>query len=226
MTDWVVLNLTDKASGADPALIVRSVRSYIKTADVFVPAAVTVVGTDRVVQYVVDGYAFVRHTHQEKDYAKLCGTAYVQDVLMAPNGLGGKRLQTITDAGLAKFRDEVAKLEGPVIAPGDTVVVLTGIHKNLAGVVVDDCRDIRQLTVELALRTKNVIVSVPYGAASLLAKRIVLPQDVELMKCWLDAFEVIRLGSVLPFLMARWELLIELKAAVTRQKELLKELGL
>lgn len=169
MSGWVVLELGSMAEGEDPALVVSSIRQLLgKKAEVFVPASVTKVGDDRVITYLVDGYAFVRHVFPETHYFRLEDTRYVQTVVRDT----GHRYKpaTIPDSDIDRFRRQMRAQSDQGIDVGDTVTVTSGPYRNLQAVVIEDIPECDSVQVRIELRSKDSLVTLPRSFLHLVSK--------------------------------------------------------
>ncbi len=130
MAEWVILELGPMAEGEDPALITASIRHLVgKDADVFIPAAITQVGDDRVVTYLVDGYAFIRRARPDNIYFRLDESRYVRAVVRDVSGRT-RGPACITDRDIERFRRQIRVHSDQGIDIGDTVTVTSGPYKS------------------------------------------------------------------------------------------------
>lgn len=157
------------AEGEDPALISSSIRRILgRKAEVFVPASVTKVGEDRVVTYLVDGYAFVKHTLTDYHYFKLEDTRYVQSVV---RDIRSRQIAaTIPDSDIERFRRQVRAQSDQGIDVGDTVTVTSGPYRNLQAVVIEDIPECDSVQVRIELRSKDSLVTLPRSFLRLVSK--------------------------------------------------------
>jgi 5'-3' exonuclease/transcription antitermination factor NusG len=162
---WVILELGPKAEGEDPDLIRRSIRGSIRDAEVFVPAAVTTVGQDKVVRYAFDGYAFVKKTHPDQVYVRLANTRYVAAVLQR-NG----KLALATDAQVRRMKAQVSQESEQGISVGDTVLIMSGPYRQIQAIVHEDIQELSQVQVLVKLRSKEAIVTLPRNFLQLVTK--------------------------------------------------------
>lgn len=176
MSEWVILELGPMAEGEDPALIRSAIRATIRDAEVFVPASVTQVGEDRVITYLVDGYAFIKRAHPDEKYFRLEDTRYVQAVVRDP-GSRGRRLACVTDRDIDKFRRQIRAHSDQGIGVGDTVVINSGPYKNLTAVVIEDIPEQDSVQVSVELRSKDSLITLPRSFLHLLNK-VSLPSFV------------------------------------------------
>ena len=176
MSDWVILELGPMAEGEDPALIRSAIRGAIRDAEVFVPASVTQVGEDRVINYLVDGYAFIKRAHPDERYFRLEDTRYVQAVVRDP-GSRGRKIACVTDRDIDKFRRQIRAHSDQGIGVGDTVVINSGPYKNLHAVVIEDIPEQDSVQVSVELRSKDSLITLPRSFLHLLNK-VSLPSFV------------------------------------------------
>jgi 5'-3' exonuclease/transcription antitermination factor NusG len=197
MAEWVVLELGPLAEGEDPAIVRSAIRSTIRDAEVFIPASVIQVGEDRVVKYLVDGYAFVRRDHEDSRYLRLEDTRYVQTVVRN-YGVRGRRLAVVTDRDIDKFRRQVRAHSDQGIDVGDTVVINSGPYRNLQAVVVEDIPENDSVQVSVELRSKDSLITLPRSFLHLVAKATLPPYVLKVReaRAWF--------GAALPALM--WSL--------------------
>ena len=160
---WVVLELTSKAEGEDPDIIRSSIRHHIKDADVFIPASVVQRGPIREYQYLVDGYAFVRHQHPDHFYARLEDTKFVQSPLYVSGGGSKKdrKLATVTQQHIDKFRAQITVEVDQGIEVGDTVMITSGPYKNIKALVQDEISEQDHVVVHIELRSTDRLLSLP-----------------------------------------------------------------
>ena len=161
MADWVVLELTPRSEGEDPDVIRRSIHSSLKNKDieVFVPAAVTQVGDDRVVHYLVEGYVFVCFD-PEVDYMRLEGSRFVQSVLSSGGG-PQRSFSTVGDADIERMRAQIAKQVDQGIGVGDTVMISSGAYRHIEATVIEEILETQTVQVHVKLRSKETIVTLP-----------------------------------------------------------------
>jgi 5'-3' exonuclease/transcription antitermination factor NusG len=135
----------------------------LKEAEVFVPAAVTQVGGDRVIHYLMDGYVFVRvDGRQPTDYFKLEGSRYVQTVLVKPGaGSRSKRLSLVQDHAILRMRDQIKQLTDQGIGIGDVVRINSGPYRNMRATVVEEIAEEGMVQVYVKLRSKQSLMMLP-----------------------------------------------------------------
>jgi 5'-3' exonuclease/transcription antitermination factor NusG len=169
--EWVVLELGPKADGEDPDLVRRSIRGILRDADVFIPAAVTILGEDKVVRYLVEGYAFVRRTFPDAQYLKLENTRFVNAVLTRTGKPGqGRALSTIKDREIERLRAQVHAESEQGIGVGDTVLITSGPYRQITAIVYEDIPEHDAVQVFVRLRSKEALVSLPRNFLRLVSK--------------------------------------------------------
>ena len=170
---WVVLELSSKADGEDPDIVRKSIMSSIKDADVFIPAEVTQVGVDKVVHYLVEGYAFIRHTHPDMAYRRLENTRYITSVLTKTVKVVGrtqKKLALVSDADIEKMRRQMYAQTDQGIGVGDTIQVTSGPYKLITAVVIEEIPEDDMVQVHIVLRSKDTITTLPRSFLKLVSK--------------------------------------------------------
>jgi 5'-3' exonuclease/transcription antitermination factor NusG len=155
---WLILELSPRSEGEDPDIIRQAISGILKGAEVFIPAVITQVGEDRVVHYLVDGYAFVRREREEHVYRKLENSRYVQAILINP---ASRTLATVTDAEIERMRSKVVLEADQGIGVGDTVVITAGPYKEITASVIEDFPELQKVQVHVKLRSKESIVTLP-----------------------------------------------------------------
>lgn len=168
MQDWVVLELGPRADGEDPEVIRRSIRKILKNAEVFVPALVTMVGGDKSTRYLIEGYAFIRHTFPDQVYRKLEGTAYVVGALGQRNANG--KISTVADVEVEKLKSRMVAEADQGIEVGDTVVVTSGPYRAIPATVIEDIPEREEVQVYIKMYSKEAILSFPRSFLRLIAK--------------------------------------------------------
>lgn len=192
MAEWVVLELSPKAEGEDPDFIRTSIRHQIRDAEVYIPVSVTRVGEDRVINYLVDGYAFIKRAHPDDKYFRLEGTRYVQNVvsnIVRVNGRSQRSPACATDADIGKFRQQIHAEENQGIGVGDTVVVTSGPYRQIQATVIEDIPEREEVQVHIKLRSKEDLVTLPRSFLRLVSRAQKSPylDKVEGLRAWFDA---------------------------------------
>jgi 5'-3' exonuclease/transcription antitermination factor NusG len=162
VAEWVVLELTPRSEGENPDLLRRSIRNSLKDplADVFVPAAITQVGEDRVIHYLVDGYVFVRRTADDAVYFRLEGSRFVQSVLTEMSGKR-RKLACVLDGAIERMRSQIRQETDQGIGVGDTVRIISGAYRHIEAKVIEEIPEQEAVQVHVKLRSKESIVTLP-----------------------------------------------------------------
>lgn len=189
---WIVLELGPKAEGEDPDLVRRSIRHVVKDAEVFIPAAVTSVGEEKVVRYLVEGYAFIRRTQPDATYMRLAGTRYVNSLLKT-----GRQLATVSHTEIERMRLQVRSESEQGIEVGDTVMIMSGPYRQITAVVHEDIPELKSVQLFIRLRSKEAMVTLPRNCLRLMQKTSRTDPD-DRARSILDWF-----GAVWPIL--KWE---------------------
>ena len=191
MSEWVVLELSSKADGEDPDFILASIRHQIKDADIYLPVSVTRVGGDRVINYLVDGYAFIRRAHDDARYFRLEGSRYVQTVISTvgrgSNGRPVRQIQCAKDSDIDRFRSQIHVEENQGIGVGDIIVVTSGPYRQIQATVIEDIPEREEVTVHVKLRSKEDLVTLPRSFLRLVqrAPRSPYLDRVERLRAWI-----------------------------------------
>jgi 5'-3' exonuclease/transcription antitermination factor NusG len=187
---WVVLELGPKAEGEDPDHIRASIRHSIRDAEVFIPASVTKNGEDKVIQYLMEGYAFVKRTHPDHTYLRLENTKYVQAVLRQPSVGGGrnvKQIASISDREIDRFRSQIRVEVDQGISVGDLVCITSGAYRQINAIVEEEIPELDQVQVHVQLRSKQAIVTLPRACLRLVRKatKSVHRERLDAVQAWL-----------------------------------------
>lgn len=186
---WVVLELTAKAEGEDPDVIVASIRHMIRDAEVFVPASVVQRDSIREFRYLVDGYAFIRHRHPEGHYSRLEDTKFVQSPLYQSTGnRREKRLATVTNGQIETLRAQITVEVDQGIGIGDAVLITSGPYKNIKATVREEIQEQDSVVVYISLRSTERLVTLPRAFLKLESKSPHLAQRerVRRVGAWID----------------------------------------
>lgn len=189
--EWVVVELSPRAEGEDPELIRASIRHLIRDAEVFLPVSVSQLGDDRVIHYLVDGYAFIRRVSPEPKYLRLEGTKYVQSIITRvvynPSDRPVRELACVGDDAIDRFKSQLFTEEDQGISIGDTVLVTSGPYKQIHAVVIEDMPDTDSVQVHVKFRSKESLVTLPRSCLKLLEKasRAGFPLRVASLREWL-----------------------------------------
>lgn len=200
MSEWVVLELSSKAEGEDPTVIQRSVRNIIRDAEVFVPASVTQIGDDRVIQYLVDGYAFIRRDHPDEKYIRLEGSRYVQSVITqiaTVKNRAVRQVSCVSEADIDRMKCQVQVESDQGIGVGDTVRIISGAYKQITAIVIEDIPEMDKVQVQVKLRSKESLVTLPRSFLRLVSKAPRPPwmDKVDAFRRWLRMARFVALWS-------------------------------
>jgi 5'-3' exonuclease/transcription antitermination factor NusG len=212
--EWVVLELSSKADGEDPDSILASIHHQIKDAEIYLPVSVTRVGGDRVVNYLVDGYAFIKREHTDDRYFRLESTRYVQSIISRiGRGINGRPVRQIAcakDSDIERFRSQIHVEENQGIGVGDIVVVTSGPYRQIQATVIEDIPEKEEVSVHIKLRSKEDIVTLPRSFLRLVQRAAKSPylDRVEDLRAWYT--------SVKPFLLGDERRLTRIKKAGSR----------
>jgi 5'-3' exonuclease/transcription antitermination factor NusG len=175
MTDrWLILELSPRSEGEDPDIIRQSISGILKGAEVFIPAAITQVGDDRVVHYLVDGYAFVRQDRKENDFRRLENSRYVQTILINP---ANHTMATVSDVEIERMRSKVLAEADQGIGVGDIVIITAGPYKEITASVIEDFPETQKVQVHVKLRSKESIVTLPRSFLRVVTRLERSPQE-------------------------------------------------
>lgn len=193
MSEWVVLELSTKAEGEDPDLIRASIRHMIRDADVYLPVSVSRLGGDRVVTYLVDGYAFIRRAHPDEKYFRLEGSRYVQSVITRVTRATGNPVRVLacaSEADIDRFRSQVHEEEDQGIGVGDVVLITSGPYRQIRAVVIEDVPENEAVQVHVKLRSKDSIVTMPRSFLRLVEKapRSHFSLQAQALRGWWEQF--------------------------------------
>ena len=218
MAEWVVLELSSKADGEDPDLIRSSIRHQIKDAEVYLPVSVTRVGGDRVINYLVEGYAFIKRMHDDARYFRLEGSRYVQTVISTiargSNGRPVRQISCAKDSDIDRFRNQIHVEENQGIGVGDIIVVTSGPYRQIQATVIEDIPEKEEVTVHVKLRSKEDLVTLPRSFLRLVqrASRSPYLDRVEGLRAWIT--------SVKPFLFSDDRRFVRIVSLATKFQQL------
>ncbi len=188
---WVVLELGPKAEKEDPDVIRASIRHSIRDAEVFIPASVIQIGGEKVVQYLMEGYAFIRKDHPDSLYFKLENTKYVQGVLRQPsnstNGRVSRQVAFISGAEINRFRSQIRVEVDQGIEVGDTVLITSGAYRQITARVEEEIPEQDAVQVYIKLRSKEALITLPRACLRLMQKAPKVPgfDKLNSIKSWL-----------------------------------------
>ena len=172
-TEWVVLELSPKAAGEDPDLIRQSLRHHLRDAEVFIPAVVTQVGEDKVFQYLLEGYAFIRRDHGDERYFRLEGSKYVQSIISRTDPTKirhARKVVPVSDAEILKLRKQIMAQGDQGISVGDEVLILSGPYRNIRARVIEDIPEKDHVQLYIQLRSKEALLTFPRASLQLVSK--------------------------------------------------------
>ena len=162
VSEWIILELSPKAENEDPEIVRSSIRHLLRDADIFIPASIVEQGDDRLVKYLIDGYAFIKRAHPDERYLRLEGTKYIQTIVTVPSvGVRSRRLAVVQDTDIDKFRRQIKVQEDQGIDVGDLVAITSGPYKNLKALVIEDIPEQDAVQVHVQLRSKDSLVTLP-----------------------------------------------------------------
>lgn len=164
MNEWLTLELTPRGESEDPDLVRKSLGNSLKGVEIFIPVAITKVGGDKAIHFLLEGYVFVRLDRSRPlgDYFKLEGTKYVQTVLIkGGSGDRNKRLSTVADVEIMRMKRQIRKLIDQGISIGDQVTITSGPYKNITATVFEDFPEEDLVQVSIKLRSQESLVTLP-----------------------------------------------------------------
>ena len=187
---WVIVELSSRAEGEDPDVVKRVLTHMLRGAEVFIPAVTTQVGKDKVVHYLVEGYAFIRKDRPSADYQKLERSAYVQSVLYHASKHDWATIQT---AEIQRMRLLVTDEADQGIGVGDTVMITAGPYKEIPATVIEDLPELAMVQVHVKLLSKEAILTLPRGSLRVEEHIEQTPMSARLQrfKTWLRQLTVV-----------------------------------
>jgi len=187
---WLVVELSPRAEGEDPDIIRRSISGALKGADVFIPAAITQIGEDRVIQYLVEGYAFVRKVKPDAAYRSLENCRFVQSLLIDH---ARHALATVPNSEIERLRSRMYVEADQGICVGDVVLITAGPYKALQAEVIEDYPDTKMVQVHVKLRSKQSIVTLPRSFLQIQTRKEYTPLELHIRSfaVWLDMATVL-----------------------------------
>lgn len=162
MLKWVVIELTSKGDKENPDEVCKALQKVLRGADVYIPAVETQIGDDTVVHYLMRGYAFIKHTFEDRLYFRLENTKYVQMVLAAPgSSLSNRKVATVENSYIEDMQEKIRAEVNQGIGVGDTVRICSGPYKNITAKVITEIPEEKQVQVHVQLRSKEAILTLP-----------------------------------------------------------------
>ena len=168
-----MLELGPKAEGEDPDVIRASIRHMVRGAEVFIPASVTKMGDDKVVQYLVEGYAFIRRDHPDQAYYRLENSKFVQAILKQPHIRGSRQprqIAYVTADHIERFRTQIRIEVDQGISVGDLVLITSGAYRQITARVENEILEHDAVQVHIKLRSKEAIITLPRACLRLVQK--------------------------------------------------------
>lgn len=190
-----MLQLTSKADNEDPDLIRASIQHRIRDAEVFVPASVVQRGNQRVYQYLMEGYAFVRDVHPAGHYTRLEDTKYVHSPLyMSSTGRKkDRKLAKVSQSQIDQLRSQIKIEVDQGIEVGDTVLIISGPYKNIEAIVREEIPEQDAVVVHIQLRSTDRLVTLPRAFLHLERKSamVVYKPRVDKVQLWVEGAKVL-----------------------------------
>ncbi len=147
-------------------------------------------GEEKVIQYLVNGYAFVKRTHPDQTYMRLENTKYVQTVLRHPVSVNGgrpmKQIAVVSDAEIEKFRGQIRVEVDQGIGVGDMVLITSGPYRQITARVEEEITELDQVQVYIQLRSKQAIIMLPRACLRLVSKAVRSPmrERMDAVRAW------------------------------------------
>jgi len=195
--EWVVLELSPQGEDEDPEVLASALSRVIrdKTAEVFIPASISIQGDSRVIHKLIDNYVFVRRTMPDAGYLKLEGSKYIASVLTVAKG-GGKtsyrELACVKDDDIERMRKQIHVETEQGIEVGDEVQVMSGPYKGINGKIIEEIPENDSVQVYIKLRSKEAIVTLPRSFLKFVSKAVGSEEDVPTFSPFLTKIERIR----------------------------------
>lgn len=189
LDEWVVLELSSRSEGEDPDTVRASIAKSVPLSEVFVPAVATLIGGDRVIHSLVEGYAFVqRGAYSDSVFMRLESTRFVQSVLSESGGSTcSRRLSVVHTADIDRMRQQMQRQVHQGIGIGDKVRITTGPYRNIEATVIEEIPEDKVVQVYVALRSKQTIVTIPRSGLLVLERAPLSPSLSRLtgLRAWL-----------------------------------------
>lgn len=169
--EWVTVMLSQRAEGENPEVIEASIHHLLRNSVVYIPVSVVHIDDETVVQYLIDGYLFIRRDFPDERFFRLEGSKYVQTIITKPSVVRGTRqLACISQAEINRLQQMVRVQEDQGIDVGDTVTVISGPYKRIKATVVEDLPELDSVQVYIHLRSKESLVTLPRSCLRLDSK--------------------------------------------------------
>ena len=181
---WVVYTLTPRGEKENPEVIRKAVVKVLRNAEVYVPAVETTIGDDRVIHYLMQGYAFVRKDQRpDKEYFRLENGKYIQSVVLRGSH---RELGLAEDSEIETMKEQVRAEVNQGIGVGDIVRICSGPYKNLDASVITEIPSLKQVQVYVQLRSKSAIITLPRSALEVVDRAPLSPYFARLgyLRAW------------------------------------------
>jgi 5'-3' exonuclease/transcription antitermination factor NusG len=156
------------------------------SAEVFIPATVAEdSGGDRIVRYLMDGYAFIQRSLPDRSYFKLENSRYVTKVLTRTER--SREIATIRSAEIEKMRFQILAESHQGIRVGDMVEIASGPYKSIPAKVIEEIPEQDSVQVYVELRSKQSLLTLPRSFLRVINRAPQSPQVTRLvvLKTWL-----------------------------------------
>lgn len=195
--EWVVVELSPKCEGEDPQDIEQGLRKMV-SAEVFIPATVADSGGDRIVRYLMDGYAFIKRSLPDRNYFRLENSRYVTKVLTKTER--SRELATVQPAEIEKMRFQILAESHQGIRIGDVVEIASGPYKNISAKVIEEIPEQDSVQVYVELRSKQSLLTLPRSFLKVVNRAPQSPQVTRLvvLKTWLRLAKPVLLWTPTP----------------------------
>ncbi len=162
LSKWVVVELTVRGDKENPKDVRGAIIKLLRGGEVYIPAVETQIGDDKVVHYLVKGYAFIKHDFDDNHYFRLENTRFVNTVLAAPGSSSGQRkVATVENSYIEDMQEKIRAEVNQGIGVGDTVRICSGPYKNITARVITEIPEEKQVQVHVQLRSKEAILTLP-----------------------------------------------------------------
>ncbi|MFA5054422.1 MAG: 5'-3' exonuclease H3TH domain-containing protein [Parcubacteria group bacterium] len=170
--EWVVVMLSARAEGENPTVIEASIHHLLRNSVVYIPASVVSLDDEVSINYLIDGYAFIRRdTFTDERFYRLEGSKYIQSIITKPSAVRGTRvIACISGAEINRMREMVRLQEDQGIEVGDRVMVTSGPYKRIEATVIEEIPEMGSVQVLIHLRSKESLVTLPRSCLRLEAK--------------------------------------------------------
>lgn len=172
LEEWVVVELSQRAEGENPEVVAASIRHLLRNSVVYIPASVTVLDDETTINYLIDGYCFIRRdSFPDAKFYRLEGSKYVQTIVTKPTSVrGARKIACVSSAEINRLRQMVVIQENQGIEVNDVVTVISGPYKNISATVIEDLVEMDSVQVFIHLRSKESLVTLPRSCLRLQTK--------------------------------------------------------